>query len=76
MNILFFVNKFAIRALYLGLLAASTTSIYAADNANIRTKPLGETPSISLDVYKSETCGCCTGWIEHMSDNAFISAIH
>ena len=24
-----------------------------------------------MTVYKSETCGCCNKWIEHMEDNGF-----
>ena len=23
-------------------------------------------------VYKSETCGCCNDWIDHLEDNNFI----
>jgi len=29
-----------------------------------------------LRVYKSETCGCCGKWVEHMEANGFPSAIH
>lgn len=32
--------------------------------------------SVSLDVYKDETCGCCGNWIEHMTQNSFVSTIH
>jgi len=31
---------------------------------------------ISLDVYKSPTCGCCKKWIEHIEDNGFQSKTH
>jgi len=30
----------------------------------------------SWDVYKSETCGCCVNWIEHMNAHGFDSKIH
>lgn len=30
---------------------------------------------VVLDVYKSETCGCCVGWIEHMDEHNFHSNI-
>ena len=30
---------------------------------------------ITLDVYKSETCGCCVGWIEHMDANNYHSTV-
>jgi len=26
---------------------------------------------VVLNVYKSETCGCCVGWIEHMEANGY-----
>ncbi|MEX1031727.1 MAG: DUF411 domain-containing protein [Cellvibrionaceae bacterium] len=26
---------------------------------------------VSLDVYKSETCGCCQEWIDYMEEQAF-----
>lgn len=28
--------------------------------------------TISLDVYKDPNCGCCSKWIDHMEDNAFV----
>lgn len=31
---------------------------------------------ITLDVYKSPTCGCCKKWISHIDDNGFQSKIH
>ena len=30
---------------------------------------------VVLNVYKSETCGCCVGWIEHMEANSYHSNI-
>lgn len=30
---------------------------------------------VTLNVYKSETCGCCEGWIDHMTDNGYHSNI-
>lgn len=29
------------------------------------------TSQVALDVYKSETCGCCEHWNEHMQDQDF-----
>jgi len=40
--------------------------------------PLGTAQSIddvTLNVYKSETCGCCVGWIEHMDENGYHSTV-
>ncbi len=30
---------------------------------------------VVLNVYKSETCGCCVGWIEHMEANSYHSTV-
>lgn len=40
--------------------------------------PLGTAQSlddITLNVYKSETCGCCQGWIDHMTEEGYESTI-
>lgn len=31
---------------------------------------------VALDVYKSETCGCCEDWIHHMQDQDFAVTSH
>ena len=31
---------------------------------------------VILDVYKSKTCGCCEGWIEHIEASNFQANIH
>lgn len=28
-----------------------------------------------IEVYKSATCGCCTGWVEHLKANGFTAKI-
>jgi hypothetical protein len=35
-----------------------------------------QTLAKALDVYKSETCACCDGWIEHMTLSDFVSTVH
>ena len=30
---------------------------------------------VVLNVYKSESCGCCVGWIEHMNAHSYHSNI-
>ena len=32
--------------------------------------------SRALDVYKSETCGCCVYWIEHIEQNGYTTTVH
>lgn len=35
-----------------------------------------QTAAVALDVYKSETCGCCQFWIDHANERGFQSTIH
>lgn len=40
--------------------------------------PLSHAQSIddvTLNVYKSETCGCCQGWIDHMTEHGYESKV-
>jgi hypothetical protein len=48
----------------IGLCLFTTASSYAEPRA------------YDLDVFKSETCGCCVGWIDHLEANGFNTAIH
>ena len=32
--------------------------------------------AVHLDVYKTETCGCCTLWMDHMEAHGFTSTGH
>lgn len=36
----------------------------------------GQQASISLDVYKSPSCGCCVDWIEHLESNGISVHVH
>ena len=36
----------------------------------------GKVAAETMDVYKSPTCGCCTGWIEHMEAEGFEVTVH
>jgi len=33
-------------------------------------------PVKSITVYKSPTCGCCSGWVEYLRDNGFRVETH
>jgi len=35
-----------------------------------------KTTGLTLDVYKSPTCGCCEGWIDHLEGEGFKTLIH
>lgn len=50
------------RRIFLQSLLASAMSIHLAASA---AAPV-------IDVYKSESCGCCQAWVKHLQDNGFI----
>ena len=31
---------------------------------------------VTLDVYKTPSCGCCGDWVAHINDNGFAAKIH
>ena len=39
-------------------------------------QPASDQQQHHLDIYKAETCGCCTGWISHLEANHFSASIH
>ena len=55
-----------------GALVALTAGCERAPEAEARTAqaaPAAEAADVV--VYKSPTCGCCNGWVEHMRENGF-----
>ena len=47
----------------------------SADNTSNTSTAIANT-SIMLDVYKSETCGCCGVWVEYMNKLGYSITIH
>lgn len=45
--------------------------VAAENNAHLEIKTHSE-----LQVYKSPTCGCCSGWVEHMNMHGHQTQIH
>lgn len=43
---------------------------------NIKSLEQTSHQTVSLDVYKSPTCGCCEDWIEHIETAGFDASIH
>lgn len=39
--------------------------------ATVTLAACGRAPDLSLEVFKSPTCGCCTKWVEHMRQEGF-----
>ena len=33
-------------------------------------------PRVSIEVWKSPTCGCCKDWVAHLQDNGFEVQVH
>ena len=50
--------------------SCSDNDVVRAESNNTKVQP------ISLDVYKSPTCGCCKKWINHIDEHGFQSKIH
>ncbi|HSX83943.1 MAG TPA: DUF411 domain-containing protein [Cellvibrio sp.] len=46
------------------------------DEAATTTSASSSAAPITLDVYKSPTCGCCADWITHTEANGFSATIH
>lgn len=39
--------------------------LWVGGNAAVASEAQSNATATTMDVYKSPTCGCCTGWIEH-----------
>lgn len=50
-----------------GLTSSKATQNGETENAN---------PSLTIDVYKSPTCSCCSGWIAHLEQRGFNVRTH
>lgn len=56
------------------VIALSLSVIACSDNPDVVEVPTSEEPlfdKISLDVYKSPTCGCCGKWVKHAEASGF-----
>ncbi len=55
------------------------SAIACSDSNNLANTSAIKDPSvgkISLDVYKSKTCGCCKKWVDHAEAFGFETAMH
>ncbi|BFM18869.1 DUF411 domain-containing protein (plasmid) [Maricurvus nonylphenolicus] len=71
--------KWVVRSV--GWIAATTlllSSVVAcSDKASLTTASSSVSgEAISLDVYKSRTCGCCKKWVSHIEEFGFESEVH
>tara|TARA_B110000858_G_scaffold198442_1_gene265101 strand:- start:69980 stop:70480 length:501 start_codon:yes stop_codon:yes gene_type:complete len=65
MKAVFFSRLFSSLSLFVLTLGLSAT-----EHANAQS-----IDDITLNVYKEETCGCCVGWIAHVDERGFDSAV-
>src|SRR6266851_243080 len=58
-----------ILGLTLGGLLLGLASAHSGDAASARR--LTPAKPITIKVYKTPSCGCCKGWVQHLRDNGF-----
>jgi hypothetical protein len=65
------------RTAWLIIIAAlsSACSNSANDTASAKSDKPSAVVAISLDIYKSPTCGCCELWVEHVETQGFKSSV-
>lgn len=67
------------RTRWLIVIALSWGIVACSDNTDLANVSTSEAPSatkISLDVYKSRSCGCCKKWVSHIEDFDFESEVY
>ncbi|MFT5161543.1 MAG: hypothetical protein ACI9FJ_000108 [Alteromonadaceae bacterium] len=77
---MFFTEKFVkclLTLVFAGLLGAcSDGNNVAQTTAQSSSTALNGSAKPALIVYKSETCGCCKKWVEHLNENGFVATPH
>ncbi len=64
----------SIAAIMAALLIGFTTNTHAANSSN--SVPASITKPIEITVYKSPSCGCCKGWVDHLRTEGFTVITH
>jgi len=54
-----------------GIVVASGLLLLSVGAAAKRGGGATPTKPIAIKVYKTPTCGCCKGWVQHLRDNGF-----
>ena len=49
--------------------------IQAAIGASVALPLLAKAAAPVIDIYKTESCGCCGAWVEHLKANGFVTRI-
>jgi hypothetical protein len=69
-----FSNKYVLKRLAIFVVITLISSCSDSDAVRAETSSAKPQP-ITLDVYKSPTCGCCKKWISHLEKSGFQSEI-
>jgi len=59
---------------FLAALAMMAATSFA-DDGSTHDAPKESTEQITLEVYKSPTCGCCSVWIDHLQERGFVAHV-
>ena len=54
-----------------GIFVASGLLLLSLGAATTRRVSASGAKPIAIKVYKTPTCGCCKGWVQHLRDNGF-----
>ncbi|TCK08718.1 DUF411 domain-containing protein [Marinobacterium mangrovicola] len=71
--------KLGKKLVFAGIVAGSSLVLAACSDSEAQdgaSASVNAGAPVTLDVYKSPTCGCCESWIEHADKHGFESAIH
>jgi len=49
--------------------------IQAAIGASVAMPSLAKAAAPVIDIYKTESCGCCGAWVEHLKANGFVTRV-
>jgi len=49
--------------------------IQAAVGASVAMPLLAMTAAPVIEVFKTESCGCCSAWVEHLKANGFVTRV-
>lgn len=65
------------RGILFGLMLLGLGPVACAEEPKDVGASLAAAPAATvLDVYKSETCGCCGAWVEHIEQAGFAAPVH
>lgn len=70
------ISTLSHRILWLLILPMMTISGFSGAESGKASPAQRTAAKVSYDLYKSPTCGCCEGWMEHMASAHFNARVH